>query len=417
MSIDGYTRGIPTYKGKDGKTYGHLVETKESCITDDNGVSLTDKLANIVSGGGGASSEELENIINGTTTVGNANKLGGKSASEYVTTADDTSLTGWTELTSGFDLNNALGKYRTASTNVLKTLVNRPESIGSGEITVEWFPSTSSNQYGTQVLKHTYSTSPTMWARTRQSTTWTSWQKIATTSDLENYMPLSGGDINGNLLVGADNASVRAIYLRNSKRNVYQAIDENGIYNLYDAANGKSIIYSTENGTNIFYGTASGNLKLSGGTLENASFGEALYVKRSTTSGSSVIAYANDGGVLGFIGMHGMGYPVYYADNASMSYELFHTGNKPTGTYTGNGSATSRTISLGVQAHAVLIRQGSSPWDSFAIVTGCGSIIKSGTTINGVGGSCSLSGQNISIASSDSAINGTGLNYTWSVLY
>jgi len=82
MAIDKYTRGIPTYKGKDGLTYGHLVETKESCITDDNGVSLTDKLANIVIGGGGVSHEELENIINGTTPVGNANKLGGASLAD-----------------------------------------------------------------------------------------------------------------------------------------------------------------------------------------------------------------------------------------------------------------------------------------------------------------------------------------------
>jgi len=42
--IDEYRRGIPTYKGENGQTVGMLCETKEQCITDDDGVSLPDKL-------------------------------------------------------------------------------------------------------------------------------------------------------------------------------------------------------------------------------------------------------------------------------------------------------------------------------------------------------------------------------------
>lgn len=43
MTIDEYRRGIPTHQDK-GKTIGMLCETKECCITDDEGVVLTDKL-------------------------------------------------------------------------------------------------------------------------------------------------------------------------------------------------------------------------------------------------------------------------------------------------------------------------------------------------------------------------------------
>ena len=47
MSIKGYKRGIPTYTTESGETYGMLCETKEKCITDDEGVSLETKLSDI----------------------------------------------------------------------------------------------------------------------------------------------------------------------------------------------------------------------------------------------------------------------------------------------------------------------------------------------------------------------------------
>ena len=39
-----FRRGIPTYKGENGQRLGLLCETKEQCVTDDNGVRLSDKL-------------------------------------------------------------------------------------------------------------------------------------------------------------------------------------------------------------------------------------------------------------------------------------------------------------------------------------------------------------------------------------
>lgn len=42
-----FTRGIPTYKGENGQTVGLLCETKEQCVTDDDGVRLSEKLASM----------------------------------------------------------------------------------------------------------------------------------------------------------------------------------------------------------------------------------------------------------------------------------------------------------------------------------------------------------------------------------
>ena len=42
-----FTRGIPTYKGENGQTVGLLCETKEQCVTDDEGVRLSEKLASM----------------------------------------------------------------------------------------------------------------------------------------------------------------------------------------------------------------------------------------------------------------------------------------------------------------------------------------------------------------------------------
>lgn len=117
--METYARGIPTYKGENGQRIGLLCETKEQCITDDDGVRLSDKLArmqeqigvapdlagyatetyvdNSVSGlaseeyvdsavSGLATKAELEEytkaIESGTTAIGNAEFLDGLTAKE-----------------------------------------------------------------------------------------------------------------------------------------------------------------------------------------------------------------------------------------------------------------------------------------------------------------------------------------------
>lgn len=102
METSGYARGIPTYTDPDGKRYGMLCETKEKCISDDSGVTLDTKLeemqrqiseaaadkdASTLEGHGAehfATAESVTDIINGTQTVGNADKLDGHDIDEFM---------------------------------------------------------------------------------------------------------------------------------------------------------------------------------------------------------------------------------------------------------------------------------------------------------------------------------------------
>lgn len=115
-------------------------------------------------------------------------------------------------------------------------------------------------------------------------------------------------------------------------------------------------------------------LQLTGGTVANATFGEALKVKR-TTAFDSVTTYENSEGVLGYIGMGNTKKPIYTDATKANTYELLHTGNKPSGTYTGNGDATARTITINqnyVSSEGTLRIVGNT---LMAIVTGNGAFV------------------------------------------
>lgn len=49
MSVTEFKRGVPTYKDKDDNEFGLLCETKEVCVTDNDGVSLEYKIQNLLS--------------------------------------------------------------------------------------------------------------------------------------------------------------------------------------------------------------------------------------------------------------------------------------------------------------------------------------------------------------------------------
>jgi len=136
--------------------------------------------------------EALDGIFDGTIQVRDSANLGGKGASEYALSQQikDNSL--WNELTTGFDLNNALGKYRTANGNTLSTLLNLPVAWTKGEISVEWTPFNNTNAYGMQTLKYKTSVSFAVYYRVKNGETWGGeWEALATTADLANYVPLS----------------------------------------------------------------------------------------------------------------------------------------------------------------------------------------------------------------------------------
>lgn len=263
--IEEYRRGIPTYKGENGQTVGLLCETKEQCITDDDGVALADKLAGLkeytddayansnlytdtkigelINGApttldtlkeiadamednadvvealdkavgskvdqaeydghadngtihitaaereawNNNSSEGVQALIDGITPVGNANNLGGKSASEYM----------------------ELAKYQPIAKGVLTTPIKEKAlslgygvydfSLGGSGYTDNDLPSGTYKYSCASVIKRDpASIVIVLWGLGSvlpmatsyyNGSTWTDWDSVATTADLANYVP------------------------------------------------------------------------------------------------------------------------------------------------------------------------------------------------------------------------------------
>lgn len=72
MSVKGYKRGVPTYTDANGDKYGMFCETKEACVSDDEGITLEQKLAKINETLDDMKSEEYLKL-NGGGTVRAAN--------------------------------------------------------------------------------------------------------------------------------------------------------------------------------------------------------------------------------------------------------------------------------------------------------------------------------------------------------
>ena len=94
--------------------------------------------------------------------------------------------------------------------------------------------------------------------------------------------------------------------------------------------------------------------------------------------------------------------------------EILHTGNKPSGSYTGNGSAVMDPINIGGIGNALLV----SSYNTIAYVTKAGAIAKdSANNIMGFDGlAVKFENGVLTIASADGAINYNGQTYYYQVL-
>lgn len=133
-------------------------------------------------------------------------------------------------------------------------------------------------------------------------------------------------------------------------------------------ASDQTILFNKNDGSNlpILHGGNIGNyaLPLSGGTLTGG------YVPLTLEDGASSGAYLGfkgTGGDLGFFGFTKASVPSIIESDGATSHKLLHTGNKPTGTYTGNGSTSKRSVAIGGFGSALLIRAVGS--NTFCIVT------------------------------------------------
>lgn len=92
----------------------------------------------------------------------------------------------WKELSSGDDLNEILGHYRTANNDIVKSLLNLPSAVTIGEITVDWYPVSYTSNFGTQMLRWTKNGESTIFSRAKygSSTKWGAWVEYVTKDDL-----------------------------------------------------------------------------------------------------------------------------------------------------------------------------------------------------------------------------------------
>lgn len=300
----------------------------------------------------------------------NVSKLGGKGASEYALSEQIKNNSIWNELTSGFDLNNALGKYRTASGAITSTLVNLPPTSlqkNGCEIVTDWSPSNTANTYGIQKVILSFNGAKEIWVRHKLGeNSFGEWEELATTADLANYLPLSGGTVNGNLTL--DNGSTSAEW---------------------------HIKRKTTNAGNV----------VSAQWVDKNDVIHHLRVKRENDTSFSTYNFGEDG-------------LTFKPKDANDTEKTFlHTGNKPTGSYTGNGSATSRTIATGGMGNAVIIYGTTSTGNATAILTWGGGIGEHNGTVTGI---MSLNGRiidgGIVIATDSHLLNENGKTYHYQVL-
>lgn len=138
-------------------------------------------------------------------------------------------------------------------------------------------------------------------------------------------LPLTGGDINGDVRqVISTNDYIKHTMI-NSARNIIKQISNSGHFGLYDNTNEKYIMESSPSGISTFHGTATGNLPLDGGgTVQSAS--TTPFGVKTTSGNVALIAFNNSNSKLGGLGFNGQNNPIYQPSGGG-SYSLLHKGN------------------------------------------------------------------------------------------
>lgn len=214
--------------------------------------------------------------------------------------------------------------------------------------------------------------------------------------EAEYFFPRSGGTIDGDVTVEKESGQI-AFSFKNGSRDMKIIVTASGTCGVFDQTNNVWLWNSEVGGLTKFYGTASGNLPLTGGTTSgrvnvSASDYAPLLVTNKNSGGASFEKFLNGDGLLGFLGFNSENKPTFKNAEETANYDLLHTGNKPTGTYTGNGSATQRTISTGgigefafvkcgAYRFAVLSESGYIGFDGASVVCGTDAYFVNGKII------------------------------------
>jgi len=167
------------------------------------------------------------------------------------------------------------------------------------------------------------------------------------------YLPLTGGTVYGDVMLYTNDTNLRTLNIGNKARMLGFRVDGNGDANFYDYTLDKTVFVMAANGTTTFNGIANGNLPLTGGMLAN--YDSTPLVIKNLNGTSIYQRFDNKEIVCGYLGFAGRDNPVYIMADSSTTHNLLHTGNKPTGSYTGNGVDALRSIAVGGLANGVIV--------------------------------------------------------------
>ena len=98
-------------------------------------------------------------------------------------------------------------------------------------------------------------------------------------------------------------------------------------------------------------------------------------------------------------------------DGVGASYTVHHEGNKPTGSYTGNGGSVERTIAVGGIGHALFVWSAKG----WAVVASNAAVTFSGTGAVAVAAATFGSG-NLKLSTISDMLNASGVTYYYQVL-
>lgn len=333
----------------------------------------------------GFSGDDIEDIINGTTQVGNAKTLDGHGASYFFPNTGGT----------------VDGNIEVKSTNLVERKLAIENSVR--RMTLEL--GTDGSAY--------------LWDGTNKKAVITSSKDGTNTFNgtASGNLPLSGGGEVSSTAVSpirvnniGGNAKTLFGFLNNGELQGYLGFKEKEKPFYQNTTGGEFDLLHTGN-------MASHVLPLSGGTVGDGTKAASLSVRGS--SSYSLIDYMNDAnntrwGCLGFAGANN---PYFLTGDRLNGYALLHTGNKPTGTYTGNGDPNWRAIDVGSaigEAVVIVSEKGAG------IVTAKGVIGKdSNTNLIGIGSAdCffDFTNHRIAIMSASDILNASGVTYRWSLL-
>lgn len=359
--------------------------------------------ANSSGGGGGgvdltavwASLTNTENPTYSTTLKINSNHIPNLSASKitsgtfaaaripdlsgrYYALYGGTALTGTSS--SHYDLNTLtdVGSYYCTSNAIAQYFDNKPTN-DNWAFRV-WVSATigTSSTYVRQRFQYYIGVTAYERYSIDSGSTWTGWFLIqaalanyALASSLNNYLPLSGGTMTGNILFNTGDTTEKGIIFQTNRKTEdsggwdYTPIAVRGANSsvffhigVYGNDNTLSyaylnlgVSYSSDNSLRIYNGTSpypawgtnkllhEGNydtyaLPLTGGTLQKSSGDTPLYIKSTNTSGAYIGYQLSDGTTMGFIGAHatygaayvksGTVYPILRSDNfGGYAYALY----------------------------------------------------------------------------------------------